>query len=104
MFRTFKIAFPTQDKNIGKQLRQSPVAGYFALPSMSLIVLRYAVLTFHIVEIFNYNRSNCSGGDGGRWVAKLVAPAYYDSSLGSNQDIYQKYKISDTRKGMANPL
>jgi hypothetical protein len=42
----------------------------------------------------------------GRWVAKWVAqPACYgSSSLGSNQDISQKYKMVDISKGVANTL
>jgi hypothetical protein len=41
----------------------------------------------------------------GRWVAKLVsAPAYYGSSLDSNPDNSQKYKMGDIRKGVANTL
>jgi hypothetical protein len=40
----------------------------------------------------------------GRRVAKLVsAPAYYGSSLGSNPDISQKYKMGDISKGVARP-
>jgi hypothetical protein len=36
----------------------------------------------------------------GRWVAKLgSAPACYDSSLGSNPDISQKYEMADIRSG-----
>ncbi len=39
----------------------------------------------------------------GRWMAKLVAcvPACYGSSLGSNQDISQKYKMGDINKRKA---
>jgi len=38
-------------------------------------------------------------------VAKLVAqPACYISSLGSNPDISQKYKMGDMSKGVANTL
>jgi hypothetical protein len=39
----------------------------------------------------------------GRWVAKLLPqPACYgSSSLGSNQDISQKYKMGDISKGVA---
>ena len=40
----------------------------------------------------------------GRWVAKLVAPACYSDSLGSNPDISQKYKMGDISKGVANTL
>ncbi len=40
----------------------------------------------------------------GRWVAKMVsAPACYGSSLGSNPDIPQKYKMGDISKGVARP-
>jgi hypothetical protein len=36
----------------------------------------------------------------GRWVAKLgSAPACYDSSLGSNPDISQKYEMADISSG-----
>jgi hypothetical protein len=38
----------------------------------------------------------------GRWVAKL--PTCYGSSLGSNSDISQIYKMGDITKGMANTL
>ncbi len=41
----------------------------------------------------------------GRWVANLgSAPACYGSSMGSNPDISQKYKMDDTGKGVANTL
>jgi hypothetical protein len=49
----------------------------------------------------------------GRWVAKLVremdgelgsAPACYGSSLGSNPDNSQEYKMGDISKGVANTL
>ncbi len=44
-------------------------------------------------------------GGYGRWVAVLVARLLsYDSSLGSNADISQKYKIFDISKGVANTL
>jgi hypothetical protein len=38
--------------------------------------------------------------------AKLVvhALAYYDTSLGSNPDISQEYKMGDISKGVANTL
>ncbi len=36
----------------------------------------------------------------GRWVAKLGrAPACYDSSLGSNPEVSQKYEMADIRSG-----
>jgi hypothetical protein len=35
---------------------------------------------------------------------QLVAPACYGSSLGSNPDISQKYKMGDISKGVANTL
>ncbi len=41
----------------------------------------------------------------GRWVAKLgrwVAPVCYGSSMGSNPDIFQKYKMGDISEGVAN--
>ncbi len=49
---------------------------------------------------------------GGRWVAKLremggqvgSAPACYGSSLGSNPDMSQKYKMCDISKGLVNTL
>ncbi len=44
------------------------------------------------------------GGFGGRWVAVSSAPACYGSSLGSDPDIIQKYKIGDKSKGLANTL
>jgi hypothetical protein len=37
-------------------------------------------------------------------MAKLVAPAFYGNSLGSNPDISQKYKMGDIIKGVANTL
>ncbi len=48
----------------------------------------------------------------GRWVTKLKGdgwlsgsvPAYYGSSLVSNPDISQKYKMGDISKGVANTL
>jgi hypothetical protein len=41
----------------------------------------------------------------GRWVAKLEAqPACYGSSLGSNPDISQKYKMGVKSNGVANTL
>jgi hypothetical protein len=46
-----------------------------------------------------YNRRNNNIGDG-----VCSAPACYGSSLGSNPDIYQKYKIGDISKGVANAL
>ncbi len=49
------------------------------------------------------------GGLAGRWVDKFremsgsvgSAPACYGSSLGSNPDISQKYKMCDISKGVA---
>jgi hypothetical protein len=38
----------------------------------------------------------------GRRVAKCSAPAYYGSSLGSNPDVSQKYKMGDISEGVAN--
>jgi hypothetical protein len=51
----------------------------------------------------------CRVAKSGGWVAKLrgmggsvgSAPAYYGSSLGSNPDISQKYKMGDINKGVA---
>ncbi len=43
----------------------------------------------------------------GRWMVKLVlgiVPACYDSSLGSNPDMSQKFKMGDISKGEANTL
>jgi hypothetical protein len=40
----------------------------------------------------------------GRLVAKLVAPSCYGSSLGSNSDISQKYKLGDISKRAADTL
>jgi hypothetical protein len=41
----------------------------------------------------------------GRWVAKLVAHLLATcSTLGSNPDIYQKDKLGDISKGVANTL
>ncbi len=41
----------------------------------------------------------------GRWVAKFVAHLVaIGSSLGSNSDISQKYKMGDLSKGVANTL
>jgi hypothetical protein len=40
----------------------------------------------------------------GRWVAKLVAPSCYGSSLRSNPDISQKYNIGDIGQGVANTI
>jgi hypothetical protein len=59
-FRTYKLLAHPQDKIVDKQLPIGPFCRLllrerdFALPSISLILLRYAVLTYHIVEIFNY--------------------------------------------------
>jgi hypothetical protein len=47
-------------------------------------------------------------GDGWLWreiAGKVcIAPACYCSSLGSNPDISQKYKMGDISKGVANIL
>jgi hypothetical protein len=40
-------------------------------------------------------------GDG---ATKLVAPACNGSPLGSNPDVFQKYKMGDIRKGVSNTL
>ncbi len=45
-----------------------------------------------------------TGGYIGRWVAKSVAPACHGSSLSSNSNIFQKYKIGDISIGLANTL
>jgi hypothetical protein len=34
----------------------------------------------------------------------MVAPAFYSSSLGSNLDISQKYKMGHIGKGVTSPL
>jgi hypothetical protein len=49
--------------------------------------------TYENVELSNLKRY-------GRWMAKLVAHML-GISLGSNPDIYQKYKIRDINKGVA---
>jgi hypothetical protein len=41
---------------------------------------------------------------GDEWLRKYSMPAFSGSSLGSNPDINQKYKIGDISKGVANAL
>jgi hypothetical protein len=55
-----------------------------------------------LVFCLKFNRSRGMGGGGYGYVGS--APACYGSSLGSNLDIYQKYKIGDISKGVANTL
>ncbi len=43
-------------------------------------------------------------GESEGWVTKLVARLSYSSSLGSNPDISQKYKMDDTSKAAAKAL
>jgi hypothetical protein len=74
---------------------------------------RYAALDSDLCRIRILDESERSTINyGGRWVAKLremggqvgSAPACYGSSLGSNPDISQKYKMCDISNGLANTL